>query len=97
MTDNITGKGVDIPILGIRRAVNEIWNTPKEELSEEEIKETQHLRAIFDDKVFDTANAFKLSTSQVTRNKLMHFDECAFLMHFCPLYKRFLTFNHRCQ
>ena len=64
MTDNITGKGVDIPILGIRRAVNEIWNTPKEE-----IKENQHLRAIFDDQVFDTANAFKLSTSQVTRNK----------------------------
>ena len=65
MTDNITGKGVDIPILGIRRAVNEIWNTPKEELSDEEIKETQHLRAIFDDQVFHTANAFKLSTSQV--------------------------------
>ena len=74
MTDNITGKGVDIPILGIRRAVNEIWNTPKEELSEEEIKENQHLRAIFGDQVFDTANAFKLSTSQVTRNNSMHFD-----------------------
>ena len=65
MTDNITGKGLDIPILGIRRAVNNIWDTPKEELSKEEIKETQHLRAIFDDPVFNTANAFKLSTSQV--------------------------------
>ena len=46
---NITGKGLDIPILGIRRAVKEIWNTPEEELTEEEIQETKHLRAIFDD------------------------------------------------
>ena len=95
MTDNITGKGVDIPILGIRRAVNEIWNTPKEELSEEEIKENQHLRAIFDDQVFDTANAFKLSTSQVTRNHLMHFHYYVKSISII-MYKRFSTFNHRC-
>ena len=95
MTDNITGKGVDIPILGIRRAVNEIWNTPKEELSEEEIKENQHLRAIFDDQVFDTANAFKLSTSQVTRNHLIHFDYYVQIISVI-LYKRFATFDHRC-
>ena len=96
MTDNITGKGVDIPILGIRRAVNEIWNTPKEELSEEEIKENQHLRAIFDDQVFDTANAFKLSTSQVTKkNKCILMIMLDVLLLQCI--KRLLTFNHRCQ
>ena len=68
MTDNITGKGLDIPILGIRRAVKEIWNTPEEELTEDEIQETKHLRAIFDDPVFITANSFRLSTSQVITN-----------------------------
>lgn len=65
MKDNITGKGMDIPMLGIRRAVNEIWNTKKDHLSEEEIQATAHLKALFDDPVFDTANDFKLSTSQV--------------------------------
>ena len=65
MKDNITGKGMDIPMLGIRRAVNEIWNTKTDYLSDEEIQDTAHLKALFDDPVFDTANDFKLSTSQV--------------------------------
>ena len=65
MKDNITGKGMDIPMLGIRRAVNEIWNTKADYLSDEEIQDTAHLKALFDDPVFDTANHFKLSTSQV--------------------------------
>ena len=68
MTDNITGRGLDVPILGIRRAVNEIWNASKEEMSEEEIKDKKHLKAVFDDPVFVVANAFKLSTSQVNRD-----------------------------
>ena len=64
MTDNITGKGLDVPILGIRKAVEEIW--PSAELQGKEESKT-HLKAIFEDPVFETANKFKLSTSQVFR------------------------------
>jgi len=64
MTDNITGKGLDVPILGIRRAVEEIW--PSAELQGKE-ESKKHLKALFQDPVFDTANKFKLSTSQVCR------------------------------
>ena len=62
MTDNITGKGLDVPILGIRKAVDEIW--PSVELQGKEASK-KHLKALFEDPVFDTANKFKLSTSQV--------------------------------
>ena len=65
MKDNINGKGMDIPMLGIRRAVNEIWDTKKDYLFDDEVQDTAHLKALFDDPVFDTANDFKLSTSQV--------------------------------
>ena len=64
MTDNITGKGLDVPILGIRKAVEEIW--PSAELQGKEESKT-HLKAIFEDPVFETVNKFKLSTSQVFR------------------------------
>ena len=64
MTDNITGKGLDVPILGIRKAVHEIW--PSVELQGKEASK-KHLKALFEDPVFDTANKFKLSTSQVCR------------------------------
>ena len=66
MTDNITGKGLDNPMLGIRRAVNEIWNSSSVLDSERNSDNSKHLKAIFQDPVFDTANKFKLSTSQVT-------------------------------
>ena len=64
MTDNITGKGLDVPILGIRKAVEEIW--PSLELQGKE-ESKKHLKALFEDPVFDSANKFKLSTSQVFR------------------------------
>ena len=66
MTDNITGRGVDVPILGIRRAVDELCKPNKSEAGAE-AKENhgKHLKALFEDPVFDTANKFKLSTSQV--------------------------------
>ena len=66
MTDNISGKGLDNPMLGIRRAVNEIWNSSSVLDSERNSDNSKHLKAIFQDPVFDTANKFKLSTSQVT-------------------------------
>ena len=50
MTDNITGKGLDVPILGIRKAVEEIW--PSLELQGKEESKT-HLKALFEDPVFD--------------------------------------------
>ena len=65
MTDNITGKGLDVPMLGIRRAVNELWNSSSGFDSETNTENAKHLTAIFQDPVFDTANKFKLSTSQV--------------------------------
>jgi hypothetical protein len=46
--------------------VNEIWNSSSVLDSETSSDNTKHLRAIFKDPVFDTANKFKLSTSQVT-------------------------------
>lgn len=49
--ENIFGEGVDVPMLGIKRASEELW--PNEPL------------AIFQDPTFDFANKFKLSTSQV--------------------------------
>ena len=58
MTDNITGKGMDIPILGIRHAVDEIWDSSQPENG-------GHLKALFADPVFDVSQKFKLSTSQV--------------------------------
>jgi hypothetical protein len=51
MKENIFGEGLDIPVLGIRMACQELWpdKTPE----------------IFQDPIFKTANHFKLSTSQV--------------------------------
>ena len=51
MKENIFGEGVDIPLLGIRRAAEELW--PDAPL------------AMFQDPTYDLANKFKLSTSQV--------------------------------
>ena len=54
MKENIFGEGVDIPLLGIRRAAEELW--PEEPLP------------LFKDPTYDLANKFKLSTSQVPIN-----------------------------
>ena len=54
MKENIFGEGVDIPLLGIRRAAEELW--PSEPLP------------MFKDPTYDLANKFKLSTSQVPIN-----------------------------
>ena len=54
--DNITGKGVDIPMLGIRRCMQDLLR--KGEISEEDTK-------LFQDPAFDKSLKFKLSTSQV--------------------------------
>ena len=54
--DNITGKGVDIPMLGIRRCMQELLS--KGEISEDDTK-------LFQDPAFDKSLKFKLSTSQV--------------------------------
>jgi len=51
MKENIFGEGLDIPMLGIRMACQELW--PNKDIP------------IFNDKVYKTANHFKLSTSQV--------------------------------
>ena len=53
MKENIFGEGLDIPMLGIRMACQELW--PDKVLE------------IFDDPVFQMSNHFKLSTSQVGR------------------------------
>ena len=66
MTDNITGKGLDIPMLGIRRAVEEIWISDLDNDSNQQDKNAVHLKTLFEDPVFDIANKFKLSTSQVS-------------------------------
>ena len=66
MTDNITGKGLDIPMLGIRRAVEEIWTSDLDNDSNQQGKSAVHLKTLFEDPVFDIANKFKLSTSQVS-------------------------------
>ena len=55
--ENITGKGVDIPMLGIRYAVKH--------LGEKGLEETQR---IFSDPAFEKSIQFKLSTSQVAIN-----------------------------
>ena len=51
MTDNISGRGLDVPLLGLREGVKEagLW-------------EQQDL---FDDETYNTINHFKLSTSSV--------------------------------
>ena len=51
MTDNITGRGLDVPLLGLREAVKEagLW---------------EH-QDLFDDETYNTINHFKLSTSSV--------------------------------
>ena len=51
MKENIFGEGLDIPFLGIRMTCQELW--PDKTLD------------IFKDPAFQTANHFKLSTSQV--------------------------------
>ena len=51
MKENIFGEGVDIPLLGIKNACQEIWPEQKLEL--------------FEDATFSNAMKFKLSTSQV--------------------------------
>ena len=66
MTDNITGKGLDIPMLGIRRAVEEIWGSNLVNEQDQENNSGGHLKALFEDPVFDISNQFKLSTSQVS-------------------------------
>ena len=53
--DNITGKGVDIPMLGIRKAA-------------EVVAASAGIMALFDDPVFQMSLRFKLSTSQVAVN-----------------------------
>ena len=62
MTENITGKGLDIPMLGIRKAIDEIWPS---DVSQRASENRLQLKALFEDAVFDIANKFKLSTSQV--------------------------------
>lgn len=54
MKENIFGEGVDVPLLGIRRAAEALW--PSEALP------------VFTDQTFSNANLFKLSTSQVPIN-----------------------------
>ena len=51
MTDNITGRGLDVPLLGLREAVKEagMWE----------------FQDLFDDETYNTINHFKLSTSSV--------------------------------
>ena len=51
MTDNITGRGLDVPLLGLREAVKEagLWE----------------FQDLFDDETYNTINHFKLSTSSV--------------------------------
>ena len=51
MTDNITGRGLDVPLLGLREAVKEagLWE----------------FQDLFDDETYSTINHFKLSTSSV--------------------------------
>ena len=51
MKENIFGEGVDIPLLGIKNACQEIWPEQNFEL--------------FEDATFSNAMKFKLSTSQV--------------------------------
>ena len=66
MTDNITGKGLDVPLLGIRKAVEEIWASKKDG-DNKDGGGASHLKALFKDPVFNFANQFKLSTSQVSK------------------------------
>ena len=54
--DNITGRGVDIPMLGIRRAMLELLEQGK--VGQDDMK-------LFGDPAFDHSLRFKLSTSQV--------------------------------
>ena len=51
MKENIFGEGIDIPLLGIKNACQEIWPEQKFQL--------------FEDATFSNAMNFKLSTSQV--------------------------------
>ena len=51
MLDNISGKGLDIPLLGLREGVKEAG--------------LQEFQEIFDHESYTTLNHFKLSTSQV--------------------------------
>jgi hypothetical protein len=50
MKENIFGEGLDIPMLGLRMACQELWPEKTVEL--------------FSDPVYRVANHFKLSTSQ---------------------------------
>lgn len=52
MTENINGEGMDIPMLGIREALKEVY--PDKDLPE-----------LFRDEVYQSSNLFQLSTSQV--------------------------------
>lgn len=80
MTENITGKGLDIPMLGIRRAVDEIWSSKCDNESHTDNQNREDLKAIFEDSVFDTSLKFKLSTSQVSSYKYDIADKCRQLL-----------------
>ena len=51
MLDNISGKGLDIPLLGLREGVKEAW--------------LQEFQELFHHQSYASLNHFKLSTSQV--------------------------------
>ena len=61
MKENITGEGLDIPLLGIREAARKLKPDQTIELFDD------------DDDVYKKSNLFQLSTSQVRTNTHTHF------------------------
>ena len=71
MLDNISGRGLDIPLLGLREGVSVIIMSDDSESGNGtmmlQVKEAglSEFQELFDHEAYSTINHFKLSTSQV--------------------------------